>query len=232
MSERLKPVSRNALFGLVGASVAVGGAMLFPPEASEDQLPQAEIVFIGDSNMRISEAAIREKFELHTKVSLDGQDGQRIDQMLDEIEATVSDPADKPDAVVIYLGTNDVMQENPDWAVGFNRMIGSLSTVDCVQLVTVNTRTDARYGKTFGTAEAINQAIEQTAETHPNIHKVDWNIDWRLELQLQEASPNHYYTSNTHPEYGDKFITDGIHHSEEGSQELATRIYTSIKDNC
>src|SRR5690606_14254223 len=133
-----------------------------------------------------------------------------------------------PDAIVLNLGTNDVLQENPAWREAFDDAMGLLAGIACVNLVTVNTQTDEHFGETDVTADGINAAIRAAAAADPErVFVIEWDVDWMGEVARQDPTEPHYFTvlveNPASPWYG-MYIGDGVHQSPEGSTALA-RLY-------
>jgi lysophospholipase L1-like esterase len=128
---------------------------------------------VGDSITYTSGSEIGTAFggryrpEFHAKI------GQRIDQMLPTLRTALE--AD-PYAVVVNLGTNDVLQgqKHPDWQSGFASMVDALSSSRCVVLTTISTTINGSIA-TPAVASAINRAISEAVSDHRNVHIADWN---------------------------------------------------------
>jgi lysophospholipase L1-like esterase len=191
--------------------------------------------FVGDSILGVSADEIDQELRPNYIPTFAAQNGQRIDQMLDELEVTLTQEK-PPSIIVINLGTNDVVQENENWRSSFDQMMEMLSDVPCVGLTQVNEYTDDYYGSTNVTAIGINAAIDEAVAANPDrIFKIDFNIDWEGEMQRQNPNEPHYYsiliTDPNSPYYG-IYIGDGVHPSPEGQQLLAERTLAGLDANC
>lgn len=132
------------------------------------------IVLLGDSLTVL----VHERFAADTDgtydVKMSATWGLRIDEELD-VAARVA--ADDPDQVVVNLGTNNVLQryDSVASAEDLDTLVGQLSDVRCVHIVTVNEHI-SRLGEDY-TAEstALNEAIRTVAARRLNTHVIDWN---------------------------------------------------------
>lgn len=235
--------------GAVVATVGVAVAGCIPYQGNRDG---PRVAIVGDSNTilaaapsALSEAGpLRELLHPLFQTTIQAQAGKRIVDMLDELQAQVDNPAGRPDAVVVYLGTNDVMVENPDWRAAFDAMLAVVADVPCVELVTVNTDTDAMRGQTTTTASGINAAIAAAAAAEPDrVHVVPWNVDWTAEMGAPDpAITEHPYSVFFPPERLDDhwrasfpdgvWLGDGVHQSPEGSMMLARLYRDQLVEDC
>ncbi len=178
---------------------------------------QPRVVVVGDSITVFAHPEINRALDGHYSVTTSAVSGQRIDEMLPALQR---DLKKHPRAVVLNLGTNDVLQArlHPDWQTSFNTMIAMVEHVPCVVLTTISTLAattptpdDALEPQV---APALNDAIVTTAAQHSNVHIVDWN-------QLVHG-PNGVAL----------LIPDRIHPSDEGSRVLATQIRDTLDTDC
>jgi lysophospholipase L1-like esterase len=174
-------------------------------------------VIVGDSITVFAHDEISHALRGHYSVTTSAVFGQRIDEML---PALLRDLTEHPRAVVLNLGTNDVLQArlHPDWQTGFNAMISMVSHVPCVVLTTISTLAttspipDAAAEPQV--ASEINGAIVATAASHPNMHVIDWN-------QAVHG-----------PDGLALLIPDRVHPSDAGSRVLALEIRHSLDTDC
>jgi lysophospholipase L1-like esterase len=218
------------------------------PKKNSEEKPY--VAFVGDSitilasspNTLSPNGAIQEAFNDSYRTRIEAQNGQKIQQMLDEILDVVQDPSGPPAALVLNLGSNNVTQEDPHWKPAFDQMINSVRSIPCVLLVTVNEKTDQIHGRTNGTARDINRAIVDTVGTSKNMYIVTWNEDWGPEMGYTPNLPNHFFSFYSPPESlppelakaypNGMWAGDGIHQSPEGSVEMVRRIRDVLDQNC
>src|SRR4051794_9555548 len=106
------------------------------------------VAFVGDSITRLAAANIGAWMQAGFRVNLQYKDGQNTEQMLPALTAQLANPLGTPVAVVVNLGTNDVMQQRGAlWPASFDRMIGQLTGVPCVVLTTISTDPETYYNK-------------------------------------------------------------------------------------
>ena len=175
------------------------------------------VVIVGDSITVFAHDEISHALRGHYSVTTSAVFGQRIDEMLPALR---HDLTKHPRAVVLNLGTNDVLQGrlHPDWQTGFRTMISMVSHVPCVVLTTISTVTttspipDAAAEPQV--ASEINGAILKTAASHPNVHVIDWNqaVNGPNGLSL--------------------LIPDRVHPSDAGSRVLAVQIRHTLDSSC
>jgi hypothetical protein len=134
-----------------------------------------QVVGIGDSMLRIAVPDIGRTLGSGYKQTMIARSGQRIDQMLPDLEAALRDH--RPVAAVIEnLGTNNAIQaaRYGRSLADFDRLIADTAPVGCVVLTTVNTFIDRQFGHTI--ARDINTRIrrlhQQDARKYPI---VDWD---------------------------------------------------------
>jgi lysophospholipase L1-like esterase len=175
------------------------------------------VVIVGDSITVFAHHEISHALGGHYAVTTSAVIGQRIDEMLPALK---HDLGKHPRAVVLNLGTNDVLQArlHPDWQTGFNAMIALVTNVPCVVLTTISTLAattptpDAAVEPQV--ASEINGAIVATAAGSHNVHVIDWN-------QIVHG-----------PDGIALLIPDRIHPSDAGSRVLATQIRHALDADC
>src|SRR5258708_4768564 len=128
---------------------------------------------IGDSITFLASHDISSALGGAYHAEIHGGVGKRIDEMLPILGEELRE---HPFAVVVDLGTNDVLQArtHPDWQRGFERMIAMLVSSRCVVMTTISTRVDGPSASPEVAAE-INDAIAMVVTSHRNFHAVDWN---------------------------------------------------------
>jgi lysophospholipase L1-like esterase len=171
-----------------------------------------QVAVIGDSITVLSKPYFARAFGSGGGADVRAKNGQRIDQMLPALQAALKG---HPRAVVINLGTNDVLQAqyHPNWQPAFDRMVELLAPKSCVVLTTIS---DRAWSPTAvqSVADDINRAITSTAAQHPNFHILDWN-------------------ALVHGPNGDKLLYfDKVHPSPNGQALLAQQSQQIIKQDC
>ncbi len=176
------------------------------------QRPGGQVAVVGDSITVLSKPYFARAFGSGGGADVRAKSGQRIDQMLPALQAALKS---HPRAVVVNLGTNDVLQASyhPNWQSGFDRMVELLAPKHCVVLTTISTRAWSPTAVP-SVADDINRAITRAAAAHPNFHILDWNA--------LVHSPN-----------GDKLLYfDKVHPSPNGQALLAEQSQELIKRDC
>lgn len=240
---------RGPLRRRIVVALGVAVAVYLPFGGGQDR---PRVAIVGDSNTVLldgpsplsDEGAIDDALHPRFWTVVEAERGTRIVDMLDALRRQVDDPTGRPDAVVIYLGTNDVRTENPDWRPAFDEMLSIVSDVPCVELVTVNTATDLRFGRTDVTAVGINDAIAAAAAAEPDrVHVIDWDVDWTEEMGAPDPEvTQHLYSvfvpaedlggamRAQHPD--GMWVGDGVHQSPEGSIVLARAYRDELVADC
>jgi lysophospholipase L1-like esterase len=179
--------------------------------------PGPRVVIVGDSITVFAHHEITHALGGNYSVTISAVLGQRIDEMLPALQR---DLATHPRAVVLNLGTNDVLQArlHPDWQTGFNTMISLVLRLPCVVLTTISTLATTSPAPDPAAepqvASDINAAIVRTSASHRNVYVVDWN-------------------QTVHGPNGmSLLIPDRVHPSDAGSRVLATAIRHTLDDNC
>lgn len=165
----MTPMRRPTLLTLIAATAAAAAVATTSCGPSGPR-----VTLVGDSITDVSReefgAALGDAYD----VEIVGRFGKRTDEVEPEIEAVA---AANPSAVVINLGTNDVLQEVPteEAAASIDRMVGALDAADCVLIVTINESMEVKGTSFTEGAAALNERIEEIADAHPNAGVLDWN---------------------------------------------------------
>lgn len=206
------------------------------------------IAFVGDSltvlastpNVVSPLGAIQGAFKEAYRVHVNAQNGQTIEEMMDEIDGIIEDPNGAPAALFINLGTNNINRRDQNVKQKVDALIERLATsgVPCVIMVTVNTRTDlVKNNDSDFISSTINSAIDKAEVDHPNILAVKWNPDWLPEWGNGELDHLPWFTewveyANLPPMLqtpialvqGGSRIGDTVHPSNYGSAEWIARV--------
>jgi len=152
-------------------ALLIAGALVVGACASSTQRGPV-ITIVGDSITRVAGHQLRSELR-YFGLDIRAQDKQRIDEMIPQLRVQLRE---RPDAVVVNLGTNDAIQahKHPNWHTGFTTVWRLVSARKCVVYATINTFVDEIYGHDTVAAQ-INHAIRVLADHHRNVRIVDWN---------------------------------------------------------
>jgi hypothetical protein len=140
---------------------------------------------------------------------------------LPALHAQLTDSTGPPDAVVVNLGTNDVLQSLGEaWRPSFDSMISWLVPVPCVVLTTISGWPEVIYEKP-PLAATINAAIAAAVTAHPNMHVVDWG------QELLGPNASAYNSDGIHPSWSTD-LTD----STRGAYRIAELDLASVRGSC
>lgn len=172
-------------------AVAWTAALLVVTAACGPSGPRVALVgdSITDGARNELDAALGDAYELE----IVGRFGKRTEEVEPEVAALATST---PSAVVINLGTNDVLQRVPTEraAASLDRMVAALGEADCVLVVTINESMTVSGTSFTDGARALNARIEQIADAHDNASVVDWNA------AIDDHGGNDELTSDTfHP---------------------------------
>ena len=165
------------------------------------------VLLVGDSITAISERLVTDELHGDYRVLTSGAPKRRADERVHDLPLLV---ATKPDAVVVNLGTNDVIQHTDlaATAKAIEKIGGAFPTERCVILVTVNqnmySASDARLGPD---AVAVNRLIVALAARR------GWTLvrwDEIVHRYIAEGEPNGHLSVDTiHPRpIGQKLLAD------------------------
>ncbi|MDP9332540.1 MAG: SGNH/GDSL hydrolase family protein, partial [Actinomycetota bacterium] len=132
------------------------------------------VVGIGDSLLRVASPDIRRALDSGYEVTITARSGQRIDQMLPDLQNALR--RDRPVAAVIEnLGTNNAIQARgySRSLSDFDQLIADTNPVGCVVLTTISTYLDKRAGGTV--ARDIDARIRELHRQNPRKYPV---VDW------------------------------------------------------
>jgi lysophospholipase L1-like esterase len=191
---------------LVAATVVVVPALRAPRASS------TTVAVVGDSITYFAGQEISTALGGAYDADVNGQIGQRIDQMLPILQDAVHK---HPVALVVNLGTNDALQAqiHPDWRTGFGDMIATVGRARCVVLTTISTLIEGPSAVPTVASE-INNAITGAVRAHPNLHRVDWNAAVHA------------------PGGGGLLLPDKIHPSDAGKLALARLLRGAVDHDC
>ncbi len=202
------------LWALCGIVVVLGGCAHPHPTqlvsvSRPDRADPKRVAILGDSITVLSTSQINHALEGVYTTDVRAQSGQRIDQMLVELDDAL---AERPNEVVVNLGTNDVLQANMHWRTSFDRMIAALAEQPCVEITTISTRVNG-WGAVPAIAGQINDAIAQAVASHADFHVVDWN-------------------AAVHMGGSQLLVSDQVHPSAIGEATLASLVRSALDRDC
>ena len=143
----------------------------------------ARIALDGDSITALSASDLQATLEPTYQINLYDQAGWRIAQVAPAVTIQVTSTP-PPDAVVINLGTNDVIQQTLTWQADYNSMFASVQNDPCVVLFNINRIIDNYNPNGTVTAEQINAYLASLASAHPNVHIIDWDAAVQANISL------------------------------------------------
>jgi hypothetical protein len=190
---------------ILGAGAAVAIVVLRRPTGRR-------VPVVGDSITVFAGNDIKKALAPKYHAEIHAVFGQRIDQMVPTLR---HDVADDPYAVVVNLGTNDVLQakDRSGLQTSFAQMIAAAAPARCVFLTTISTLVDAPTAIP-AVATQINDAISNAAAAHKNFHVIDWN-------------------GAVHQANGPSLlIADHVHPSGSGDLVLAALIRHALDADC
>jgi len=118
--------------------------------------------------------------------------------------------ATAPDISVINLGTNDMGYDNANWQSDLDVVRGLVSSVPCVEFVTIYDGYHAPANNNVGTA--INAYLAAIAAGDATRHVIDWN-------GAVDANPA-------------LLSSDHVHPTTAGRQWIADHIKAAIDADC
>lgn len=131
------------------------------------------VAVVGDSITVQAEPDTEQVLAQHYRVLVNAMFGLRIDQQLGTIKGLLHNSVGPPDRLVINLGTNDALQNNPAALQNLALAMTLVAHVKCVVWVTINLHADVRGDSVV--AQQINDTIGSAAATHANFRVLDWN---------------------------------------------------------
>ena len=171
------------------------------------------VLLLGDSITHNLNGPIKRQLGGHFAFSVDGKAGFYATHMVGDADAASRFPYEQ---AVVNLGTNDVNDSSHDLdatIASLEQIIGTLSTFQCVHVVTVSEAMVFANGDSSARAQRLNGAIRAVAEQHPNVTVIDWAAIVREHSGEAEA-----------------LTTDTVHPSEAGNRVLADAYGDALAD--
>ncbi len=177
---------------------------------------QPVVGFLGDSITVQTATALEQRAPEDWQVDIRARSGVTIAEMSGEAARL---GAEGPEAVVLNLGTNDVLRGVPpeQSAADLELLLDQLGNPSCVLLMTVheNIVTDEE-GSLLDRARATNAALAAVAERR-GVRLVDWTEH----LARQQAQPD-----------APELLIDTVHLSTDGVDDLVGLYLASLGDRC
>jgi len=194
-------VGRRHLRRVLAAIVIGCSVALVVPETAH-ALPKPRVDVIGDSITYTANSEILTTLKKQFKVYVSGRPGTWMAQNFTTI-------AHAPPAGdwVIELGTNDVGDDNANWASDFATEVSLVGNEQCVALVTVGTRLPGNDA----VARGLDAAMAAVVSAQHNFHLVPWGT-------IEYKNPRW-------------LLPDHVHPTASGAQKLADLEWAALQ-NC
>jgi hypothetical protein len=192
--------------GIVLVVIAGSFAVRAAVSANGPRLESGNVTVVGDSLTYLAQAEfVSTGTDLGYRVTADGVPGLTWEQRLDRVKQVAAAP---PDAVVVELGTNDLLQNIPlaTTMQSVDQAIFALAGAPCVVFVNV--------GLVFGNVDerdAYDDALDKAVDGHSNMTVYDWKSRF-----------------NDHHEWS----SDGIHLLPQYEHEFTEPILEAVRDHC
>jgi lysophospholipase L1-like esterase len=188
--------------------LAVGGLVLSACYSGNLNGPRTGIV--GDSITVLSTPDIESDIASNYAYQVQANNGYTIAQGEGELNTIDTDSEGPPVDVVINLGTNDALQQNPNWQTDWNNLIAEADPAGCVILTTLRPILD--FHQAVPIAEDLNGAIATLVQSDPHFHELDW-------ATFSDENPQ-------------DISSDGVHPNAQGQADLASMIYWDLHQYC
>lgn len=188
--------------------LAAGGLSLSACYSGNLNGPRTGIV--GDSIIVVSKPDIEANIAPNYAYQVQANNGYTIVQGEGELNTIDTDPEGPPVDLVVNVGTNDAVQQNPNWQTDWNNLIAEADQAGCVILTTLRPILD--YQKSIPIADDINADIARLAQSDPHVHELDWSTF--SDDNPQDISP------------------DGVHPNAQGQDALASMVSWALHQDC
>jgi hypothetical protein len=183
-------------------------------EVDQGPGPTDDVAIVGDSITELSEQTVRDTLQPAYHLRVRGRGGYRIEEME---PYAVELAATGPEQVIINLGTNDILRNQPidRAAVALERMVKDFSQAHCVHLVTVNETMQSATDPGMGArARQLNAQIRRIATTY-HTQIIEWSA--AVVFDMFGGSP------------GGPLTGDGVHPNAKGQKLLAALYQRSLQ---
>ncbi len=206
VSRRFGPLPIVAII----AAVLVAGLLIVDRALS----PAGDTVAVlGDSITFVTTGKIFQEFDNEYKVIGDAKLGARVEDMQPTADSLAPQ---KPQQLIVDLGTNDVLLDTPIDQAGasLREMIGKFKDAKCIHVVNINTHMTSDGAPVPDAARAMNEQIDKIAADDHRIDVIDW--DGMVGGSVDDQHPAGTFTADT------------VHPSEEGQRALADAMADSL----
>lgn len=193
---------------ITASLLAVGGLALSACYSGNLSGPRTGIV--GDSITVLSTPDIESDIAPTYAYQVQAHNGYTIAQGEVELNTIDTDSEGSPVDVVINLGTNDALQQNPNWQTDWNNLIAEADPAGCVILTTLRPILD--YQQPVPIAEDLNRAIASLVQSDPHFHELDWATF--SDDNPQDISP------------------DAVHPNAQGQDDYASMVSWALHQYC
>lgn len=210
MAGRDLPAGLAGVTGVALASLVLAGCGLFSSSKGDAAL-------VGDSITDQSREAFRRELGDDWRLRVEAVPGLTIAEMQGALEAAV---AAGPEAVVVNLGTNDVLAEGPlaeTAAADLAAALDVAAEVPCAYAVTVNEHMFQYEDDLEGQARSLNDELRALADER-DIEVIDWSAE--VGRQLEAGEP------------GGSLTTDTVHPTDPYGQQVLAALYADALDGC
>jgi lysophospholipase L1-like esterase len=198
------------LGAVAAATHLLAGCGLFEP-------PRRDAVLVGDSITDQTRDTFDDELGDQWRLRVEAVPGLRIAEMQGALEAAV---AEGPDAVVVNLGTNDVLAEGPlaEGAVAdLTAALDVAAEVPCGYAVTINEHMFQYEDDLADQARTLNEALVRLADER-GMGVVDWSAE--VGRQLEAGEP------------GGSVTHDTVHPTEPFGEQLLATLYADALEGC
>jgi lysophospholipase L1-like esterase len=179
--------NRRLAVVVVGVVVALVAIAAIADAATSNE--GDKVLILGDSITAITGKDLAKDLEPAYDVTLRAKFGATVQEMMPYAKEVAPQ---KPDQVVIDLGSNDALGQKPiqETSQQLHELVGLFPDAECIELVNINTK--MRHGNQSRTkeAQAINKVLEDIAAADGRISIVDWDSKVSDDLVDDTVHPN------------------------------------------
>ncbi len=179
--------------GAVVVALVVGAVVYVTRPKTEYSGPKdaPRILIIGDSITQLAQADIDKTFGGKTRLLVHAKWGKRSDQMLAPLKDGLNDPAGRPAAVILNLGTNDALQHRDAATADYLKAVQAAEKAPCVVLTNI---TALPTPADNAVADELNATMSKLAASQPKVHIADWRSLATSNPQLMVPPDNFHPT--------------------------------------
>jgi hypothetical protein len=214
------------------ASTKVSGWISTQSPAWRGSPRLARVAVIGDSITRLSTQAIGNNLWTHFASRINGRDGYQINQQEPVLKSVMRGRYGPPDAVVVNLGTNNIIYAlfpalsqlepqippliapNPRWELQYAQMAREIQPAACVILVNMTeSNPDSNFNRI---ARRMNNYLATFVSRHKNFHLLDWAAALKRDPSLLSGGN----------------LIAAVHPNKHGQQVYADLISSALHQSC